>query len=190
MQAGKAAAAGLLGKQCDLLVNPKVMVPSWTEAGARLVVARFLDQYVSVGSLSLIEEGGTTFRFGKACKQCHIKSVMQIHDPRFYWKVATEADLGLADAYINGYFSFADQREGLLNLFLILIANRDVHKSSSNIASKRSCISRGWWTPLLLTAGVASAKYILSHVSRQNTVKQARRNISEHYDLVSIHVLF
>ena len=36
MQAGKAAAAGLLGKKCDLLVNPKVMVPSWTEAGARL----------------------------------------------------------------------------------------------------------------------------------------------------------
>ena len=46
MQAGKAAAAGLLGKKCDLLVNPKVMVPSWTEAGARLVVARFLDQYM------------------------------------------------------------------------------------------------------------------------------------------------
>ena len=37
--------------------------------------------------ISLIEEGGTTFSFGKACKQCHIKSVMQIHDPRFYWKV-------------------------------------------------------------------------------------------------------
>lgn len=183
VKAGKAAAAGLLGKKCDLLVNPKVMVPSWTEAGARLVVARFLDQYVSVGGLSLIEEGGTTFSFGKACKKCHMKSVMQIHDPRFYWKVATEADLGLADAYINGYFSFADQREGLLNLFLILIANRDAHKSSSNIASRRSYISRGWWTPLLLTAGVASSKYILSHVSRKNTVKQARRNISEHYDL-------
>lgn len=133
--------------------------------------------------ISLIEEGGTTFSFGKACKKCHMKSVMQIHDPRFYWKVATEADLGLADAYINGYFSFADQREGLLNLFLILIANRDAHKSSSNIASRRSYISRGWWTPLLLTAGVASSKYILSHVSRKNTVKQARRNISEHYDL-------
>ncbi|RLN18198.1 hypothetical protein C2845_PM02G22350 [Panicum miliaceum] len=158
VKAAKAAAAGLLGKKCDLLMNPKVMVPSWTEAGARLVVARFLDQYVSVGGLSfmisLIEEGGTTFSFGKACKKCHVKSVMQIHDPRFYWKIATEADLGLADAYINGYFSFPHQREGLLNLFLILIANRDVHKSSTNIASKR-----------------------------KNTVKQSRRNISKHYDL-------
>lgn len=35
------------------------------------------------------------------------------------FQVATEADLGLADAYINGYFSFADKREGLLNLFLV-----------------------------------------------------------------------
>jgi len=93
--------------------------------------------------------------------------------PLAFCQVATEADLGLADAYINGYFSFADQREGLLNLFLvklhvlfrsmmftyrftqlflifivllnswtisiqILIANRDAHKSSSNIASRRS----------------------------------------------------
>jgi hypothetical protein len=34
-------------------------------------------------------------------------------------QVATEADLGFADAYINGYFSFADHREGLLNLLLV-----------------------------------------------------------------------
>jgi cyclopropane-fatty-acyl-phospholipid synthase len=36
-----------------------------------------------------------------------------------HFQVATEADLGLADAYINGYFSFVDKREGLLNLFLV-----------------------------------------------------------------------
>ena len=35
------------------------------------------------------------------------------------FQVATEADLGLADAYINGYFSFVDKKEGLLNLFLV-----------------------------------------------------------------------
>ncbi|WVZ57372.1 hypothetical protein U9M48_007765 [Paspalum notatum var. saurae] len=183
VKAGKVAAKRLLGKKCDLLVNPKVVVPSWTEAGARLLVARFLDRFISIGNLSLIEEGGSTFSFGKACEKCHIKSVLKVHDPQFYWKVATEADIGFADAYIHGYFSFADHREGLLNLLLILIANRDAHKNSSSVASKRSYIRRGWWTPLLLTAGVASAKYILSHVSRKNTVTQTRRNISEHYDL-------
>jgi cyclopropane-fatty-acyl-phospholipid synthase len=53
VQAGKAAAAGLLGKKCDL-VNPRAMVPSWTEAGARLLVTRFLDQYISIGSLRFV----------------------------------------------------------------------------------------------------------------------------------------
>lgn len=37
---------------------------------------------------------------------------------------------------------------------------------------------------MFLTAGLASAKYFLKHVSRQNTLTQARRNISRHYDLV------
>jgi cyclopropane-fatty-acyl-phospholipid synthase len=49
-QGGKAAASGLIGMKCDLLVNPKPMVPSWTEAGARYLVARNLDQYISIGN--------------------------------------------------------------------------------------------------------------------------------------------
>uniref|UniRef100_A0A0E0FB33 Amine oxidase domain-containing protein n=1 Tax=Oryza meridionalis TaxID=40149 RepID=A0A0E0FB33_9ORYZ len=92
--------------------------------------------------------------------------------------VATEADLGLADAYINGCFSFVYKREGLLNLFLILIASRDAHRSSCRNSSRR-----GWWTPLLFTAGVASAKYFLRHISRKNSVTQTRQNVSQHYDL-------
>lgn len=34
-----------------------------------------------------------------------------------------QADLGLADAYINGDFSFVDKDEGLLNLILVTILN-------------------------------------------------------------------
>uniref|UniRef100_A0A0D9XYC6 Amine oxidase domain-containing protein n=1 Tax=Leersia perrieri TaxID=77586 RepID=A0A0D9XYC6_9ORYZ len=178
LKAGKAAAQSLLGKQIGPLVNQKQMVLSWTETGARLLVSRFLNQYITIGNLILFEEGGTIFSFGEVCDKCNVKSVLQVHDPLFYWKVATEADLGLADAYVNGCFSFIDKREGLLNLFLILIANRDVRRSSS-----RSSRRRGWWTPLLLTAGVASAKYFLRHISRKNTVTQTRRNVSQHYDL-------
>ncbi|KAI4967900.1 hypothetical protein ZWY2020_005514 [Hordeum vulgare] len=180
VKAGKATAQGLLGKQSILLSNPKQMVPSWTEAGARILVARFLNQFITLGNLILLEEGGTVFNFGKAGPKCHVKCVLQIHDPLFYWKVATEADLGFADAYINGYFSFVDKRDGLLNLFLIFISNRDAHKRYVSVSSKR-----GWWTPLLVTAGVASAKYFLRHVSRKNTVAQTRQNISQHYDLVN-----
>ncbi|XP_047083229.1 tuberculostearic acid methyltransferase UfaA1-like [Lolium rigidum] len=153
------------------------MVPSWTEAAARFLVARFLNGFISIGSLTLLEDGGSTLSFGDASEKCKVKSVLRVHDPIFYWKIATESDLGLADAYINGWCSFLDEKEGLMNLFLIFIANRD-KSSSSNIVSKR-----GWWTPMLLTAGVSSAKYFLRHLSRKNSVTQTRRNISQHYDL-------
>ncbi|CAL4940924.1 unnamed protein product [Urochloa decumbens] len=169
VKAGKVAASELLKKKCDLLVNPKRMVPSWTQAGARLLVARNLDQYITIGNLRLLEEGGTTFSFGKACEKCHIKSVIRVHDPQFYWKVATEADLGFAYAYINGYISFVDNREGLLNFLLILLANRSERKRLSYSARKSSYLRKGWWTPLLGVTGVAFAKYVLRHASRKNS---------------------
>ncbi|XP_044968566.1 uncharacterized protein LOC123428427 isoform X2 [Hordeum vulgare subsp. vulgare] len=177
LQAGRAAAQGLLGKKCELLLNSKQMIPSWTEAGARLVVARFFNLYVSIGNLIFVEEGGNVFSFGKACDKCRIKSVIRVHDPLFYWKVATEGNLGLAEAYINGSFSFLDKREGLLNLLLILIANRDERRN------RRVARKGGRWTPLHVIAKLAHAKYILREVSRKNTVTQTRRNISQHYDL-------
>lgn len=178
LKAGMAAARGLLGKEAALLNNPRHMVPSLTETGARLFVTRFLGQFISTGCVTILEEGGTMFNFEGKDPTCPLKSVLKIHSPQFYWKVMTQADLGLADAYINGDFSFVDRDSGLLNFMMILIANRDLASPKSNLAKKR-----GWWTPMFLTAGVASAKYFLKHVSRQNTLTQARRNISRHYDL-------
>ncbi|CAH2052921.1 unnamed protein product [Thlaspi arvense] len=178
LKAGMAAARGLLGKETALLNNPRHMVPSLTETGARLFVTRFMGQFISTGFVTILEEGGTMFTFGGKDSTCPLKSVLKIHSPQFYWKVMTQADLGLADAYINGDFSFVDKDSGLLNLIMILIANRDLSSPKSNLAKKR-----GWWTPMFLTAGLASAKYFLKHVSRQNTLTQARRNISRHYDL-------
>nr|CAB3456415.1 unnamed protein product [Digitaria exilis] len=118
IQAGKVAASELLRRKCELLVNPKPMVLSWTEAGARLLVAKTFERHIIIGNVSILEEGGTAFSFGKACEKCNLKSVIQVHDPKFYWKLVTEADLGFAYAYINGYISFVDSREGLLNLIL------------------------------------------------------------------------
>ncbi|KAH7537520.1 hypothetical protein FEM48_Zijuj03G0101800 [Ziziphus jujuba var. spinosa] len=121
------AAHGILGESCALLSNPKHMVPSLMETGARLY-----------------------------------------------------ADLGLADAYVNGDFSFVDKDEGLLNLNMILIANSD---SNPAVAKSNRESLRGWWTPMLFTAGIASAKYFFQHIAREDTLTQARRNISCHYDL-------
>ncbi|XVF66428.1 hypothetical protein PTKIN_Ptkin10aG0034800 [Pterospermum kingtungense] len=178
LKAGMVAANGVLGKSCSLLRNPKHMVPSLAETEARLFVTRFLAHFISTGCVILLEEGGTMFTFEGTSKKCSLKTVIRVHNPQFYWKVMTEADLGLADSYINGDFSFVDKNDGLLNLVRILIANRDLISSNSKLSKKR-----GWWTPLLSTAGLTSAKYFFKHVLRQNTLTQAPRNISRHYDL-------
>lgn len=94
----------------------------------------------------LLEEGGTVFTFEGIQKKCPLSVVLKIHSPQFYWKVIkkissntkdkrrrgtwpilrfvdqvmTEADLGLADSYINGDFSFVDKHQGLLNLFQVI----------------------------------------------------------------------
>ncbi|XP_010532680.1 PREDICTED: uncharacterized protein LOC104808649 [Tarenaya hassleriana] len=161
-----------------LVSNLKHMVPSFAEAAARVFVTRFMGQFISMGYVALLEDGGTVFKFGGKHPKCTLKSVIKIHSPQFYWKVMTEADLGLADAYINGDISFVDKDEGLLNMIMILIANRDLNSSKSNLAKKR-----GWWTPMLFTASLASAKYFLKHVYRKNTLTQSCRNVSFHYDL-------
>ncbi|KAK3022518.1 hypothetical protein RJ639_046795, partial [Escallonia herrerae] len=206
LKAGMVAAHGILRKSCAILKNPKHMVPSLVETGARLFVTRFLGNYIASGCLILLEEGGTIFTFEGNNNKSSLKVYMKVLSPKFYWKasdfdlvlafliielVVTQADLGLADAYINGDFSFVNKKEGLLNLFMMLIANRDVKTSNSRFVIALMLIYkrlpfvgfRGWWTPLLLTAGIASAKYFFQHVSRQNTLTQTRRNISRHYDL-------
>ncbi|RDX75481.1 ufaA1, partial [Mucuna pruriens] len=178
LKAGMIAAHDILGRCCVLQTNPKHMVPSWAELGARIFVTRFLNCYITTGCLILLEEGGTMFTFEGTGKNCVLKCVLRIHNPQFYWKVMTQADLGLADAYINGDFSFVDKDEGLLNLILILIANRDSNAPNSKLKK-----NRGWWTPIFLTSALTSAKFFIDHVSRRNTLTQARRNISRHYDL-------
>lgn len=42
-----------------------------------------------------------------------------ICDTQIHLQLATEADLGLAGAYINGDFSFVDKTEGLLNMAMV-----------------------------------------------------------------------
>ena len=46
------AANGVLGKNYIPLRNPKHMVPSWAETGARAIVTNFLENYIVSGSLT------------------------------------------------------------------------------------------------------------------------------------------
>ncbi|KAG6732465.1 hypothetical protein I3842_01G179700 [Carya illinoinensis] len=173
-----AAAHSLAGESGALLSNPKRMVPSMIEAVARLFVTRFLQTYISCGCLLLLEEGGMKFTFEGNMRICPLKVILRVHSPQFYWKVMTRADLGLADAYIAGDFSFTDKKDGLLNLFMILIASNNVNSHTTKMKK-----TRGWWAPVLFTARISSAINFFKHYSRKNTLTNARRNISRHYDL-------
>ncbi|KAL0284761.1 UNVERIFIED_CONTAM: Tuberculostearic acid methyltransferase UfaA1 [Sesamum calycinum] len=178
IKAGISAANDLLRKSYTVQYNRKHTVPSWLEIGARGLVTRFFERFVAAGCIILLEEGGNAFTFEGTRRKSNLKVTLRVHTPQFYWKVATEADLGFADAYINGDFSFVDKNEGLLNLFLIFITSAELNTYTTKLNKKR-----GWWTPLLYTSVVSSAKYFFKHVARKNTLTQARRNISQHYDL-------
>ncbi|KAM5553303.1 hypothetical protein ABKV19_025491 [Rosa sericea] len=158
LKAGVAAAHGMLGKGCALLGNPNHMALSLTKTVARLFVTTFLRHYISTGCLILFEEGGTMLTFEGSSKDCSLKSVLKVHSPQFYWKILIK-------------FCLAVSSSGQL-----LIANRDSNASKSNN-------KRGWWQPLFFTATIASARYFFQHAFTQNSLAQAPRNISHHYDL-------
>ncbi|XP_051129245.1 uncharacterized protein LOC127250129 [Andrographis paniculata] len=178
IKAGMLVANTLLQKSFSVANTLKHLVPSWPETLARLQVTRFFERFIASGFLILMEDGGATFAFKGCRKKSNLKVVLRVHNPQFYWKVATEADLGFADAYINGDSSFLDKNEGLLNCFLMFSINTDLYTQTSKLERKR-----GWWTPMLYTSLAASAKYFFKHVVRYNTVSGARKNISQHYDL-------
>lgn len=103
---------------------------------------------------------------------------MRVHKPQFYWKVAREGEIGFAKAYISGDISFVDKNEGLLNFFLIIIANSEMITGTSKLSKKR-----GWQAPLLYTSIIASAKYFLKYAFSKNTLSWAAQNVFQHYDL-------
>ncbi|OMO75747.1 Mycolic acid cyclopropane synthase [Corchorus olitorius] len=147
------------------------MALSFKKTIARHFVIKFLKQHISAGCLILKEEDGTVVTIKGSNEKCPLEVVMKVHNPgQFYWKMMIESDLGLADAFIQGDVTFEDKEEGLINLVLLFIVNKQSNSSLSILHEKY----RGWWT---------SGKYLFKHVLRQNTLTQARRNIASHYDL-------
>ncbi|XP_057809684.1 uncharacterized protein LOC131024192 isoform X2 [Salvia miltiorrhiza] len=173
VKAGILAASGMLRRHYTFSNNPKCMVPSWFETGAFVFVTRFLQRFIATGCLILLEEGGKIFTFEGTRKKSNLKVTLRVHKPQFYWKVAMEDDLGFADAYINGDISFVDANEGLLNFFLLIIANTAMNAD----------IARGWFPKLFYASIIGMARNFFKLVSRKNSLSQARRNVSMHYDL-------
>ncbi|KAG6435375.1 hypothetical protein SASPL_100247 [Salvia splendens] len=193
VKAGILAANGMLRKHYTFSNIPKCKVPSCLETGAFILVKRFLQRFIVTGCLIFLvitdKTCGETVFWKKVVKYSPLKQpkCANRYSVRHWclwlnWillsRVATDADLGFADAYINGDISFIDSNEGLLNFLWLNMANTEMNKTTSKLNKER-----GWWKQLPYTSLIGSAKNFFKLVSRKNTHSQARYNISRHYDL-------
>ncbi|KAG0586795.1 hypothetical protein KC19_2G117900 [Ceratodon purpureus] len=178
LKAGLEAAFDLLGTQFNALPLVKQMEPTYLEHAARLVVTNYFRKFIRTGHVQLFEAGGTVFNFFGEENDSNLRTSIRVHDPAFYWKIATRQDQGLADAYVDGDFTLVDPKKGLLNLFLIEIANRDIDHLSS-----KQTVAKAWWSPVLLTSAWGSAASYFRQVMRSSSLTNTRRDISQHSDL-------
>ena len=115
---------------------------------------------IRVGRLNIVLPDGTPRTFGDAGSP--ITGEMRIHDAGAARRLLLGGDTGAGEAYMEGLWSSPDL-PGLLRLGAL---NRSA-----------LALSTGWWRlPYRLARTVA-------HRARRNTIRQARRNITAHYDL-------
>ncbi|MBT8445771.1 MAG: class I SAM-dependent methyltransferase, partial [Gammaproteobacteria bacterium] len=134
------------------------MVPTVGRAGLYRRVFHAALKHVARGTLTLCDaDGEVTLGSGDAPY-----ATLRILDPRTYQAATWYGDLGLAEAYLNGWW----QADDLTAVFRIAIANL-------NAADR----SRGGLARLAKTAARGA------HWLRRNTPGGSRRNIQAHYDL-------
>jgi len=115
--------------------------------------------HVTHGHISVVD-GSEKFSFGDSGSALTVK--VQIHSQEFYVMTGSGGALGIAEAYILGYWSADD----VVMLMRIILKNRSILLSLNNgIAKLLNPVNK------------------LIHRSRQNTLKGSKENILAHYDL-------
>ncbi len=115
--------------------------------------------HVTHGHISVVD-GSEKFSFGDSSSALTVK--VQIHSQEFYVMTGSGGALGIAEAYILGYWSADD----VVMLMRIILKNRSILLSLNNGLAK-----------------LLNPVNKLIHRSRQNTLKGSKENILAHYDL-------
>lgn len=115
--------------------------------------------HVTHGHISVVD-GNEKFSFGDSGSALTVK--VQIHSQEFYVMTGSGGALGIAEAYILGYWSAND----VVMLMRIILKNRSILLSLNNGLAK-----------------LLNPVNKLIHRSRQNTLKGSKENILAHYDL-------
>ena len=107
-----------------------------------------------------INDGDETFFFGDGSSDEKVS--VDIHSQEFYVMTGSGGALGIAEAYVAGYWSSDD----VVKLFQIILRNRDILLS----------LEKGF-------AKLVKPINKMIHRGRQNTLKGSKENILAHYDL-------
>ena len=107
-----------------------------------------------------INDGDETFPFGDGSSDEKVS--VDIHSQEFYVMTGSGGALGIAEAYVAGYWSSDD----VVKLFQIILRNRDILLS----------LEKGF-------AKLVKPINKMIHRGRQNTLKGSKENILAHYDL-------
>jgi len=114
---------------------------------------------VDIGSLTFVLPDGREFRAEGA--QPGPNGVIVVRDPRLFWRMIRDGELGFAEAYMDGWWDTPDL-QAVLDAALL---NNDA-------------VARGF-------AGRTLSRLVekIRHVTRRNTKRGSARNIAAHYDL-------
>jgi cyclopropane-fatty-acyl-phospholipid synthase len=125
---------------------------------ARRAVETVLDG-IRLGALEVVAEDGTVRTFGTG--EHPLAARIEVHDARFWTRLASGGSVGLGESYVRGEWSSPD----LVTLIRLLIANRP---------ALRRVTPATVWNVVVDRVG---------HALRGNRIGRARRNIVAHYDL-------
>ena len=107
-----------------------------------------------------VNDGDETFSFGDSSSGERVS--VDIHSQEFYVMTGSGGALGIAEAYVAGYWSSDD----VVKLFQIILRNRNILLS----------LEKGF-------AKLVKPINKMIHRGRQNTLKGSKENILAHYDL-------
>ncbi len=133
---------------------------SLIESFARRRILRHLG-HIERGSL-VFEDGDEMIELGQTPGRSDINARIVIHDHSAYRDFAFRGSIGGAEAYMSGKWSSPD----LLDVMRVMSTNIDVLNGMDDSQFFGRCIMDK-----------------IGHWLNRNTVKQARENISRHYDL-------
>lgn len=132
----------------------------WQQA----LVFRMLNE-MTRGKMEIVLPDGRSVVFGQ--DDSEIKARMRILDPVFFKKCIWYGDIGFGESYVDGDW----ETDSIVNVIKWFLLNIDNSPAISG--------SRRKFAPINLLK-ILNRWY---HRSRENTLRIARRNISEHYDL-------